>query len=527
MLPRMNPNEVRSYRYFIEVVGPSLAGFFDADFWLDEIPRVCLADPAIWHAIVSLGAAHEANGGPVCIDGDAASTFSLQQFNSAIRCLTETGSPRHSDKGRALTISTIFASMATLQGQYQQAKVHIRAGVDLLRDIEGDERRPVVDRGPHQLRRSPSKFETLPVSVAPIRNLLLRMDMMTRALEHGGMVGSSPPAEILENNFFKAWRCYTCPRPSSTASSSGLTPENILAANRAAESLVYSIVYASQEQGDAIGDVLTGDGGDSTKTAMEYLGSIQRPLIRAYKELRKARQRFEHEVEENPNCGSPKASREQLRDAIIPLGLYLATCRLVLAVDPEEPDIRGRARAFPQLCRSIVDEAEKILSMGSTCLEVDGRKMPFTANSTALDPLSMVAHTANSISIRRVAADLLRKPRLEGIWHTAMTACLADNVMEREMEVLHEYRLQQQLKEQGGGGGGGGGIWDEFPPLLVGGLHEKRGTDILAEEDRIPTVFRVRKMRISFTGTRAGVLSLQTWGDWVKGMPGQERPIRW
>ncbi|KAF4448677.1 Transcriptional regulatory protein moc3 [Fusarium austroafricanum] len=59
ILPRHSPEEVRSYQYFLQVTAPSLAGTFYADFWLTEMPRVCLSDAAIWYAVVSLGSAHE------------------------------------------------------------------------------------------------------------------------------------------------------------------------------------------------------------------------------------------------------------------------------------------------------------------------------------------------------------------------------------------------------------------------------------------------------------------------------------
>ncbi|EMT72401.1 Transcriptional regulatory protein moc3 [Fusarium odoratissimum] len=56
ILPRQSPEEVRSYRFFLEITAPSLAGAFYADFWLAEVPRVCMSDAAIWHAVVSLEA---------------------------------------------------------------------------------------------------------------------------------------------------------------------------------------------------------------------------------------------------------------------------------------------------------------------------------------------------------------------------------------------------------------------------------------------------------------------------------------
>jgi hypothetical protein len=113
ILPRQNPEEVRSYNYFLQVTAPSLSGAFYADFWLVEVPRVCLSDAAIWHAVVSLGAAHEdfAENGL-----GSRSIFALKQFNSSISCLTESRSPRHADRWRALVVSAIFTYVCTIKG---------------------------------------------------------------------------------------------------------------------------------------------------------------------------------------------------------------------------------------------------------------------------------------------------------------------------------------------------------------------------------------------------------------------------
>ncbi|KLP21621.1 uncharacterized protein LW94_12557 [Fusarium fujikuroi] len=103
-----SPQEVRSYRFFLEVTAPSLAGAFYADFWLTEVPRVCMSDAAIWHAVVSLGSAHE----DFTEHGQGSrSMFALEQFNAAIRSLTDSRSPRDSTikRGSIYKLDAIFS----------------------------------------------------------------------------------------------------------------------------------------------------------------------------------------------------------------------------------------------------------------------------------------------------------------------------------------------------------------------------------------------------------------------------------
>ncbi|KAL6849839.1 hypothetical protein ACO1O0_009384 [Amphichorda felina] len=514
----LNPRELRSYTYFLDVVAPSLSGFFDADFWLAELPRVCHADAAIWHAVVGLGAVHEAAGGPLSSGDASTSAFALAQANAAIRCLIESSSPRRADKGRALTVSAVFACMATLQGHHDQAAMHLRAGVNLLREVDGDDGTSPIVRSP-AAKPSPPALHPLPVSLPPIRNLLLRMDMMSKALQHGGLVGSAPPSQILDNSIFRVWRSYRAPRAPST-----LTPESLLAASRAAESLMNGVVYSSQEHGEALGALLAGDyTAEGREAQVALLAAAQRPHMRAYRELRRARRLFEAELD-RPGFASPRASREQLRDALIPLRLFMGTCRMVLMVDPEEPDARARERGFPVLCRRIMDDARRVLGIGETRIEVGGKgPVAFTLNPTTLDAVFMVAHTAPTVALRREAADLMRRPRLEGLWHTVMAARLSDLVLGRELEAMGAMGMD--LQGQGGEGDvdGDSGIINTD----MGGLHGLVHMPMPSEQVQIPVMCRIRTIQMSFTGQRTAMVRLQTWAEWARGDSGQRRLLSW
>src|SRR6478735_1630436 len=48
-LPKKNDQEIRSFRYFLDVTAPTIAGVFEAEFWLTYIPRACHLDSTIWH----------------------------------------------------------------------------------------------------------------------------------------------------------------------------------------------------------------------------------------------------------------------------------------------------------------------------------------------------------------------------------------------------------------------------------------------------------------------------------------------
>ncbi|KAF5238975.1 hypothetical protein FAUST_5215 [Fusarium austroamericanum] len=410
--PRPDPQEVRSYSYFLQVTAPSLAGSFYADFWLSELPRVCLSDPAIWHAVVSLGSAHEdfAENGQ-----ESQSLFSLKQFNSSIQCLTESRSPRHADRWRALIVSTIFTYICTIKGLHHQTRIHLHAGCNLLREIQHHDANP-SKQGQLQEKNT---FASVPISIAPIQSILMNLELQSNSLDHGGVVES--PLLLSQNKVLNAWRTYTAPRSSRPG------PEHVEQANAAAQSLLTGLVLFSQQHAKQLGDLQTGQSG---LEVLSMLAARQEVYTRCFKEITKAIHIFQREIDQHLRCSS------QLEiDSILPLHLFHNTNRLLLIQDPDEPDLEKRQRSLPLLLTSIVDLAEQIMNL-------DPQK---TRRISYTHQLFLVAHSGTEQSTRKRAVTLLRRPRFEGGWDSLISASLADAIMNREREAAWEYHVQQGL----------------------------------------------------------------------------------
>ncbi|RGP63529.1 hypothetical protein FSPOR_8582 [Fusarium sporotrichioides] len=396
ILPRQNPEEVRSYNYFIQVTAPSLSGAFYTDFWLVEVPRVCLSDAAIWHAVVSLGAAHEdfAENGL-----GSRSIFALKQFNSSIRCLTESRSPRHADRWRALVVSTIFTY----------------AGCSLLREL----RIKTLKQGKLQ----ETTVLSVPVSIAPIQSILINLELLANALDNGGMTGN--PALLSQNKVFNVWRSYTAPR-----SSPRLSLEDVDQAYRAAESLMGGLVLFSQEHAKHLLDLQTGKSG---LEGLSMLAARQQVHTRCFNEIKKAISMFQHDIARS----SGRATQLEAH-TILPLHLYHTSNRLLFIQDPDEPDLDNRQLGLPGLYTTVVDLAEKIMNL-DPCKT---RKVSYTQQ------LFLVAHSGIGQSTRQRAVDLLRRPRLEGGWDSLISASLAEAIMDREREAAWEYKAEQGLNTE-------------------------------------------------------------------------------
>ncbi|KAF5562221.1 transcriptional regulatory moc3 [Fusarium phyllophilum] len=480
ILPRQSPDEVRSYRFFLEVTAPSLAGAFYADFWLTEVPRVCMSDAAIWHAVVSLGSAHE----DFSEHGQGSrSVFALKQFNSAIRCLTDSKSPRHADRWRALIVSTIFTYVCMIKRLHDQTRLHLQAGCNLLYELQSLATKGTTSLNQKQLPEAVQDegcISSVPVSIAPLQSILANLELHVNALDHGGMTES--PNLLLQNKTLNTWRYYTAPRRSHRP-----TPDAINQAYCAAESLFTGLILFSQQHAKQLGDIQSGKSGS---TGLTMLAARQQPYTRCYEEISKAISIFQHEVD---------ASQLESHTTL-PLHLFQRAHRLLLIQDPEEHDLVKRQDDLPALYKSIVDLAEQIMNLDP----MKTRRVPYTQH------LFLVAHSGIGQSTRRHAVALLRRPRLEGGWDSLISASLAEAIMDREREAACEYQMEQRL--------------DNAPKEI-----QRKNKVYLEDEEgeEVNPMFRIFNITFVFIGPREARVVLRTWREKLDDVAGRTMVIRW
>jgi hypothetical protein len=90
--PRVSSNDhaTQSFKFFEKVTVGKLVEAFGTDLWTDAVPRAALHSPAIWHAAIALGSAHEAHlmkniGNDLHV---SKVDWTFEQYNRAIRSLT-------------------------------------------------------------------------------------------------------------------------------------------------------------------------------------------------------------------------------------------------------------------------------------------------------------------------------------------------------------------------------------------------------------------------------------------------------
>ncbi|KAI1179597.1 hypothetical protein F4777DRAFT_436879 [Nemania sp. FL0916] len=493
-LPRTNIDEVRSYRFFLEVAAPRLAGAFDGDFWMSEIPRACFVDQAVWHAVVSLGAVYESflarsRGTDVIPAIQQEKDFTLQQCNLAIRSLTSSPYLK-SEQWRALTASILFTYICSLQNLHDQAFMHLTAGHKIIEAMLVDSRQKRLSPGlPATAEPSTNEgsgvfapSENIPISLATLQAIIANLESHRQAMDQGGL-----NYEKTKNHSFNMWLFYRGPSPHSSRSGTQYaTRSHMINANSAAESLIYGLLLFSQENSDRFAAVVgTGD-----TASLEALISGQEPYRRSFTKLQEFARACSIEVKAHTDIGGDNMS---IFKALLSLQLLLVTVRLLLLRKPEKPG-------------TLVDSSymgtqfEEIVCLAQQVLQIDSDTASSIPTPSAMQPLFLVAHSGFPQSIRRRAISLLRAyPRCAGVWDTAFAAALADMMMKHEKLVV--------------------GVKDSGPSESDRGLND--------DEQVVGLLDRIYRYRVTFQAGRQAIIAMRTWRDFLGNLPETNLSLTW
>ncbi|KAJ4211070.1 hypothetical protein NW759_012825 [Fusarium solani] len=488
-LPRRNDQELRSYRFFLDVTASEFAGVFDADFWLTDIPRTCHSDPAIWHAVVSLGAAHQgylASRGSA--RADPTSPFAVFQYNQAVKHLIHLPSSRTvpEERWRALIASVLFTYLCSIQGLHSQSGVHLSAAKSLLRELQNfNSRQSKLDANQVTQSKVPEYLTASSVSYKAVLSIIANLELQSQALNNRR--ANEAPELLRDVDAYTAWRYYTAPNPTETSRicqhgrcvPSRATPGNIARAGRAFQSLLDALILLSQRIQPAKAGTLEG-----ADKAMENPTSQQQPYTRAFDELDTALNMFVSDSSGDCLCFGPPAqlssSTQHRNKAIDSLRVFRAVCRPLLDY------LMGDSHA------NLKAHAIQLLDIADSVLRNEARH----ERSGATEFIPSLSITQPTLALRRRAVTLLRQyPRRQGLWDSLFTAAFLETCLK------HEIALSQGRS-----------------------MAVQAGFD---EVEVIPASCQVRWAVFRFTGVRTARVKMQTLAQWLDDEPGREVPLTW
>ncbi|SPQ18419.1 7320f4d4-7f59-4fb8-9880-eadbd3543a1c [Thermothielavioides terrestris] len=147
VIPGMGPQEQTALDYFRTRMVYKLPGVFASEFWASTVFQASFAEPAVFHAVIALGAIHrnEWNMAANLENGrrvQSNESLALLHYNKAIRCLLGFGKSRDKQSLRPVLVAcVVFICLELLRCRYRTAQAHLQSGLKLLSDMQNHPRR--------------------------------------------------------------------------------------------------------------------------------------------------------------------------------------------------------------------------------------------------------------------------------------------------------------------------------------------------------------------------------------------------
>ena len=136
-----NSDEQRAFFYFQHRTMPAFVGWFDSSLWQKLVLQMSHAEPAVYHAVVALGATHqdsEKRGMPLSTEnlGNTWHRFALEQAGRSFRLINARPASQDPRLWEVTLLCCLLYSVSELlRGQYESAFNHLGGGLRILKQL--------------------------------------------------------------------------------------------------------------------------------------------------------------------------------------------------------------------------------------------------------------------------------------------------------------------------------------------------------------------------------------------------------
>ncbi|KAL5333090.1 hypothetical protein BJX70DRAFT_392452 [Aspergillus crustosus] len=144
-LPDLANEEKRYLDRFRNLLVDKLSQPFGSHFWSSVVTQLSMTEPAVLHASIALASAYDSlvpgSGQVAATDSALPASFTLRQYNRAIRALTSKVSPEALPSLRAAVVSCVlFICLEIMRGDANAMQAHFSSGIQLLRQLQHGDR---------------------------------------------------------------------------------------------------------------------------------------------------------------------------------------------------------------------------------------------------------------------------------------------------------------------------------------------------------------------------------------------------
>ncbi len=126
------------FEYFRNVCANALSGYFRVPLWENAILQVAYTEPAIWQAVVAIGALHRSQMSLMDVRADADDAnkrYAAVQYLQAIKTLNQKLDSSTTSLELARLASLLFMIFEALRGNDTAALVHLEGGYSILTNL--------------------------------------------------------------------------------------------------------------------------------------------------------------------------------------------------------------------------------------------------------------------------------------------------------------------------------------------------------------------------------------------------------
>ncbi|KFY09579.1 hypothetical protein V492_05438 [Pseudogymnoascus sp. VKM F-4246] len=142
MLTPGTTQEKRGFQYFITNTARELTGYYSSSFWEYLILQASTTEPSLRHAVIAIAALHEefTNRSLGEVSPSRECTFAINQYMKSISHLRRSLSTGKLAPLTTLMSCLLFVCFDYLKGNSDSAMMHLQNGLEILRDLSGEER---------------------------------------------------------------------------------------------------------------------------------------------------------------------------------------------------------------------------------------------------------------------------------------------------------------------------------------------------------------------------------------------------
>lgn len=179
----LSDDELGHMEYFQVVCAGEISLFFELPIWENIILQGTLAEPALHHAALAIGALSRCRYYPATWEASPITSFSIRHYGLAIQALHSQLDSSFQSWKLAILASVVFSLIEFLLGLDSQLEVHLQAGCTMLENLYLEHERPI----PASTQTSYSSIiEDLPTGYDLLANAIFQLTAQVNLMRRLG-----------------------------------------------------------------------------------------------------------------------------------------------------------------------------------------------------------------------------------------------------------------------------------------------------------------------------------------------------